>query len=68
MAGAALFVVLGIVAFVTSFGAHVVAVNLPAHAATVGAGTAMIGALIAAYDAAGAAGRWQSARSPSSSG
>ena len=44
--------VLGFVAFVTSFGAHVVAVNLPAYAAQVGAGVAMIGLLIAAYDAA----------------
>lgn len=45
-------VVLGIVAFVTSFGAHVVAVNLPVYAAQVGVGMAMIGLLIAAYDAA----------------
>ena len=45
-------VVLGFVAFVTSFGAHVVAVNLPAYAAQVGIGVAMIGLLIAAYDAA----------------
>jgi MFS family permease len=45
-------VILGFVAFVTSFGAHVVAVNLPAYAAQVGVGVAMIGLLIAAYDAA----------------
>ncbi len=45
-------IVLGIVAFVTSFGAHVVAVNLPAYAAQVGIGVAMIGLLISAYDAA----------------
>ncbi|MGH2605563.1 MAG: MFS transporter [Anaerolineales bacterium] len=45
-------VILGIVAFVTSFGAHVVAVNLPAYAAQVGIGLAMIGLLISAYDAA----------------
>ena len=45
-------IVLGFVAFVTSFGAHVVAVNLPAYAAQVGVGVAMIGLLIAAYDAA----------------
>ncbi len=45
-------VVLGIVAFVTSFGAHVVAVNLPSYAAQVGVGLAMIGLLISAYDAA----------------
>lgn len=45
-------VILGFVAFVTSFGAHVVAVNLPVYAAQVGVGVAMIGLLIAAYDAA----------------
>jgi len=45
-------VILGFVAFVTSFGAHVVAVNLPAYAVQVGVGVAMIGLLIAAYDAA----------------
>jgi MFS transporter, ACDE family, multidrug resistance protein len=42
--------VLGFVAFVTSFGAHVVAVNLPVYAREVGVGLAMIGLLIAAYD------------------
>lgn len=45
-------IILGFVAFVTSFGAHIVAVNLPAYAAQVGVGVAMIGLLIAAYDAA----------------
>lgn len=45
-------IILGFVAFVTSFGAHVVAVTLPAYAAQVGIGVAMIGLLIAAYDAA----------------
>lgn len=45
-------VILGCVAFVTSFGAHIVAVNLPTYAAQVGVGVAMIGLLIAAYDAA----------------
>ena len=45
-------IILGFVAFVTSFGAHIVAVNLPAYAAQVGIGVAMIGLLIAAYDAA----------------
>ncbi len=45
-------IILGSVAFVTSFGAHVVAVNLPAYAAQVGVGVAVIGLLIAAYDAA----------------
>jgi MFS transporter, ACDE family, multidrug resistance protein len=43
-------VVLGFVAFVTSFGAHIVAVNLPVYATEVGVGLAMIGILIAAYD------------------
>ncbi len=42
--------VLGFVAFVTSFGAHVVAVNLPVYAKQVGIGLAMIGLLIAIYD------------------
>jgi MFS family permease len=45
-------IILGFVAFVTSFGAHVVAVNLPVYAAQVGVGVAVIGILIAAYDAA----------------
>ncbi len=44
--------ILGFVAFVTSFGAHIVAVNLPEYAAQVGVGVAMIGLLISAYDAA----------------
>ena len=38
--GTLTFVILGFVAFVTSFGAHVVAVNLPAYAAQVGVGVA----------------------------
>lgn len=42
--------ILGFVAFVTSFGAHVVAVNLPVYAQQVGAGAFMIGLLIAIYD------------------
>jgi MFS family permease len=42
--------VLGFVGFITSFGAHIVAVNLPFYAARVGIGTAMIGLLIASYD------------------
>lgn len=42
--------ILGLVGFVTSFGAHIVAVNLPAYAKDVGVGVAMIGILIAAYD------------------
>lgn len=41
---------LGFVAFVTSFGAHVVAVNLPVYAQRFGFGTLMIGLLIAVYD------------------
>jgi MFS family permease len=43
-------VILGFVAFVTSFGAHVVAVNLPVYAKQVGAGAFVIGLLIAVYD------------------
>ena len=42
--------ILGFVGFVTSFGAHIVAVNLPEYAQEVGVGVAMIGILIAAYD------------------
>lgn len=44
--------VLGFVGFVTSFGAHVVAVNLPTYAEQVGVGMAAIGLLIAVYDLA----------------
>ena len=43
-------ITLGFVAFVTSFGAHVVAVNLAVYAKQVGAGLAVIGLLIAVYD------------------
>ncbi len=43
-------IILGFVGFVTSFGAHIVAVNLPVYAEQIGIGTAMIGVLIAAYD------------------
>ena len=42
--------VLSLSGFVTSFGAHIVATNLPAYAETVGAGAFMIGLLIAVYD------------------
>lgn len=42
--------ILGFVGFVTSFGAHIVAVNLPIYAQQVGVGVAIIGVLIAAYD------------------
>jgi MFS family permease len=45
-----LIVILGFVAFVTSFGAHVVAINLPVYAKQVGAGLALVGVLIAIYD------------------
>ncbi|PYU62359.1 MAG: hypothetical protein DMG56_11955 [Acidobacteria bacterium] len=44
--------ILGFVGFVTSFGAHIVAVNLPVYARLVGVGVGMIGLLIAAYDLA----------------
>lgn len=43
-------IILGFVGFVTSFGAHIVAVNLPVYAEQVGIGLAMIGLLIATYD------------------
>ena len=42
--------VLSLIGFVTSFGAHVVAVNLPVYAREVGVGLAVIGLLIAVYD------------------
>ena len=45
-------VALGFVGFVTSFGAHIVAVNLPTYAKETGIGLAMIGLLIAVYDLA----------------
>src|SRR5437867_2757163 len=44
--------ILGFVGFATSFGAHIVAVNLPDYAKEVGVGLAVIGLLIAAYDLA----------------
>ena len=43
-------VILSLSGFVTSFGAHVVAVNLPDYAEKVGFGALMIGLLIAVYD------------------
>jgi MFS family permease len=43
-------IVLGFVGFVTSFGAHIVAVNLPVYAQQVGIGIALIGVLIAIYE------------------
>ena len=42
--------ILGFVGFITSFGAHIVAVNLPFYAEKVGIGLTMIGVLIAVYD------------------
>lgn len=42
--------ILGFVGFITSFGAHIVAVNLPFYAEKVGIGLTMIGVLIAIYD------------------
>src|SRR5260370_20090207 len=42
--------ILALCGFVTSFGAHIVATNLPAYAKTVGTGAFMIGLLIAVYD------------------
>jgi MFS family permease len=42
--------ILSLSGFVTSFGAHIVATNLPAYAESVGAGAFMIGLLIAVYD------------------
>ena len=45
-----LLATLALSGFVTSFGAHVVATNLPTYAETVGAGAFTIGRLIAVYD------------------
>src|SRR6266496_3437745 len=42
--------ILALSGFVTSFGAHIVATNLPAYAETVGVGAFVIGLLIAVYD------------------
>jgi MFS family permease len=42
--------ILALSGFVTSFGAHIVATNLPAYAEVVGVGAFMIGLLIAVYD------------------
>lgn len=47
-----LLAILALAGFVTSFGAHVVAVNLPSYAQMTGIGAFMIGVLIAVYDAA----------------
>lgn len=42
--------VLGCIGFITTFGAHIVVVNLPFYAVNAGIGFAMIGVLIAVYD------------------
>ena len=42
--------ILALCGFVTSFGAHIVATNLPSYAEKIGAGAFMIGLLIAVYD------------------
>ena len=42
--------ILGFLGFATSFGAHIVAVNLPFYAEKIGIGLTMIGLLIAVYD------------------
>jgi MFS family permease len=44
--------ILALSGFVTSFGAHIVATNLPSYAEVAGVGTLMIGLLIAIYDLA----------------
>jgi MFS family permease len=41
---------LALCGFVTSFGAHIVATNLPPYAKAIGAGAFVIGLLIAVYD------------------
>ena len=43
-------VVLALCGFVTSFGAHIVATNLPTYAESIGVGALTIGLLIAVYD------------------
>jgi MFS family permease len=45
-------IVLSLVGFVTAFGAHVLAVNLPVYAKSTGTGLFEIGVIIAAYDIA----------------
>jgi len=47
-----LLTVLGLTGFVTSFGAYIVAANLPAYSRETGAGLIIIGLLIALYDIA----------------
>lgn len=43
-------IILSLAGFVTSFGAHIVATNLPSYAELVGVGAFMIGLLISVYD------------------
>jgi len=43
-------IILALCGFVTSFGAHIVATNLPPYAEAIGAGALVIGLLIAVYD------------------
>lgn len=43
-------IILSLVGFVTSFGAHIVAVNLPVYSRSTGTGLFEIGVIIAAYD------------------
>jgi MFS transporter, ACDE family, multidrug resistance protein len=52
MKGRSLLVVLSLTGFVTSFGAYVVAANLPSYSKETGAGLIVIGFLIALYDLA----------------
>ena len=47
-----LLVVLSLTGFVTSFGAYIVAANLPAYSKETGAGLLVLGFLIALYDIA----------------
>ena len=46
----AILLILALCGFVTSFGAHIVATNLPPFAEVIGAGAFVIGLLIAVYD------------------
>jgi len=52
MKGTFLLIVLSLTGFVTSFGAYVVAANLPSYSKETGAGLIVIGFLIALYDLA----------------
>ena len=45
-----ILLILALCGFVTSFGAHIVATNLPPYAEAIGAGAFVIGLLIAVYD------------------